>query len=236
MLLVAIVGKLVSAGGTSGLRVDRLLVGIGMIPRGEVGLIFASIGLAEGVFGDDQYAALLLVILVTTLMTPPLLRWRIAGLRVAESSGDAGDDGGAEWDIAVVGDRIVLRGRPPTAQTVPVALAVARLAPLASPDTTVIDWFGSRASSPVAWRPEDTDALVAVLQEGDARSLRFLDVTGVLDRALPEVGAALARRRADPGELDPTRVLQLPTVQRIADRRRSHDPARRPRRRRLRDR
>jgi predicted amino acid-binding ACT domain protein len=117
----------------------------------------------------------------------------------------------------VVGDRIVLRGRPPTTETVPVALAVARLAPLASPDTTVVDWFGRVVSSPVTWRAEDTDALVAVLQEGDARSLRFLDVTGVLDRALPEVGAALARRRADPGELDPTRILQLPTVQRIAE-------------------
>src|SRR5262245_378782 len=136
LLIVAIVGKLASAGGTSGLRVDRLLVGIGMIPRGEVGLIFASIGLAEGIFGDDQYAALLLVILVTTLMTPPLLRWRIAALRVADGNRDLGDDGGSDWDIAVVGDRIVLRGRPPTVETVPVALAVARLAPVASPDTT----------------------------------------------------------------------------------------------------
>ena len=85
----------------------------------------------------------------------------------------------------------------------------------------------------IEWRPEDTDGLVAVLRTGDARSLRFLDVTGVLDRALPEVGEALARRRADPGELDPTRVLQLPTVQRIADARRSHDAAQRPRRRRV---
>ncbi len=129
LLIVAIVGKLAAAGGTTGLRVDRLLVGIGMIPRGEVGIIFASIGLAEGVFGDDQYAALLIVILVTTLMTPPLLRWRIAGLGVIDDA--AGDDGTGtgEWDIAVVGDRIVLRGRPPTADTVPVALEVARLAP-----------------------------------------------------------------------------------------------------------
>ena len=202
--IVAIVGKLVSAGGTSGLRVDRLLVGIGMIPRGEVGIIFASIGLAEGVLGDDQYAALLLVILVTTLMTPPLLRWRVAGLRVAESSGDAGDDGGPDWDIAVVGDRIVLRGQPPTPQTVPLALDVARLAPLASPDTTVDRLVRGTGEQPT-WRGarRTPTRLVAVLQEGDARSLRFLDVTGVLDRALPEVGAALARRRADPGRARP---------------------------------
>ena len=218
LLVVAVLGKLASAGGTGGLRVDRLLVGIGMIPRGEVGIIFASIGLAEGVFGDDQYAALLIVILVTTLMTPPLLRWRIAGLRVADAAvGAVEDDGDGEWDIAVVGDRIVLRGRPPTADTVPVALQVARLAPLATPDSTVVDWFGARSASDLDWRPADTDGLLEVLRTGDARSLRFLDVTGVLDRALPEVGEALARRRADPGELDPTRILQLPTVQRIAD-------------------
>jgi Na+:H+ antiporter len=218
LLIVGVVGKLASAGGTTGLRVDRLLVGIGMIPRGEVGIIFASIGLAEGVFGDDQYAALLIVILVTTLMTPPLLRWRVAALRAAEvaAAGDADAGPVGEWDVAVVGERIVLRGSPPSAETVPVALAVARLAPLATPDSSVIDWFGAGTGTRLAWRPDDTDGLIAVLREGDARSLRFLDVTGVLDRALPEVGEALARRRADPGELDPTRVLQLPTVQRLA--------------------
>jgi Na+:H+ antiporter len=214
LLIAGIAGKLVSAGGLAGLRADRLLVGIGMIPRGEVGLIFASIGLAEGVFGDDQYAALLIVILVTTLMTPPLLRWRIAGLRLTEAA-DVGDDEGGDWDVAVVGDRIVLRGNPPAPLTVPIALEVARLAPLATPDSTVVDWFGRRAGATLAWSPDDTAGLVAVLREGDARSLRFLDVTGVLDRALPEVGKALERRRADPGELDPTRILQLPTVQRI---------------------
>ncbi len=218
LLIAGIVGKLASAGGTGGLRVDRLLVGIGMIPRGEVGIIFASIGLAEGIFGDDQYAALLIVILVTTLITPPLLRWRIAGLRVADAAaGDLDGDETGEWDIAVVGDRIVLRGRPPTVDTVPVALEVARLAPLATPDSTVVDWFGARSGLDVQWRSADTEALLDVLRTGDARSLRFLDVAGVLDRALPEVGAALARRRADPGELDPTRILQLPTVQRIGD-------------------
>jgi len=216
LLIVGIVGKLASAGGTGALRVDRLLVGIGMIPRGEVGIIFASIGLAEGVFGDDQYAALLIVVLVTTLMTPPLLRWRVARLRVDDATIDDGDSGG-DWDIAVVGDRIVLRGRPPTADTVPVALQVARLAPLATPDSTVVDWFGARSASNLDWRPADTEGLLEVLRTGDARSLRFLDVTGVLDRALPEVGESLARRRADPGELDPTRILQLPTVQRIED-------------------
>ena len=160
LLAVGVIGKLAAAGGTGSVRVDRLLVGIGMIPRGEVGLIFASIGLAEGVLGDDQYAALLIVILVSTLMTPPLLRWRIAQLRLVAGGAavDAGGDAG-DWDIAVVGDRIVLRGTPPTAETVPVALEVARLAPEAMPDSTVIEWFGARAGSELSWRPPDTDRL-----------------------------------------------------------------------------
>ena len=75
--VVAVLGKLASAAGTFGTSVDRLLVGLGMIPRGEVGLIFASIGLTNGVLDADQYGALILVVLLTTLMTPPLLRWRL---------------------------------------------------------------------------------------------------------------------------------------------------------------
>ena len=81
LLVVAIIGKLVSAVGAIGVRSDKLLIGLGMIPRGEVGIIFASIGLAEGVLGDDQYAALLIVVLATTLLTPPLLRWRVGQRR-----------------------------------------------------------------------------------------------------------------------------------------------------------
>ena len=53
LLLVAVIGKLVSMYGLLGAPGDRLMVGIGMIPRGEVGLIFAAIGLREGVFGQD---------------------------------------------------------------------------------------------------------------------------------------------------------------------------------------
>ena len=85
LLVVAIVGKLVSAVGLIGSPGDRLLVGLGMIPRGEVGLIFATIGLQQAIFGDNVYASLLLVVLVTTLVTPPLLRWRL--LRMAAAAG-----------------------------------------------------------------------------------------------------------------------------------------------------
>lgn len=84
---IGIVGKLLSGWAAIGTTSDRLLVGIGMIPRGEVGLIFASIGLARGVLDDDLYGALLIMILVTTVIAPPLLRWRIQSLDLPLTGG-----------------------------------------------------------------------------------------------------------------------------------------------------
>ena len=75
--VIAVIGKMVAAIGARGTNADKLLIGIGMVPRGEVGLIFASIGVAIGVFDDELYAVVLLVVLLTTVITPPLLRWRI---------------------------------------------------------------------------------------------------------------------------------------------------------------
>ncbi len=58
--------------------VDRVTVGLGMIPRGEVGLIFASIGKGLGVINDDIFSAIVIMVIVTTFVTPPLLKWSIA--------------------------------------------------------------------------------------------------------------------------------------------------------------
>ncbi len=77
LFVIAVLGKLVAAYGVGRLQVDKLLIGIGMVPRGEVGLIFASIGLANGVLDAEAYGGLLLVLLLTTVVTPPLLRYRI---------------------------------------------------------------------------------------------------------------------------------------------------------------
>src|SRR3954451_22554009 len=81
LLLIAVVGKLISPIGAAGARGDKLLIGLGMLPRGEVGLIFATIGLANGVLNDDLYAALLLVVLATPLTTPALLKIRSSKIR-----------------------------------------------------------------------------------------------------------------------------------------------------------
>ena len=74
LTLVAIVGKQVCGLGVVGRGVDRLSVGIGMIPRGEVGLIFAQIGLLGGVLTQDVFSAVLIMVMATTLVTPPFLK------------------------------------------------------------------------------------------------------------------------------------------------------------------
>jgi Kef-type K+ transport system membrane component KefB len=218
LLAIAIAGKLVSAYGATGMRVDRLLVGIGMIPRGEVGLIFASIGLAQGVLDDELYGALLLVVLVTTVITPPLLRWRIGATAravVVDDDDVTGrpDDG---WVVQTDGE-IRLVGRPPSAAIVAVALDAAALAGNARPGSDVLDWFGERRDVPVVWTAPDTAGLLTVVRRGSVRAVRFLEVTGVLERGVPTVAAALARRRADPAELDPGRVLRFPVVARLEE-------------------
>jgi Kef-type K+ transport system membrane component KefB len=71
---VAIVGKFVAGFAPVWIRARKTLIGVGMIPRGEVGLIFAQTGLAAGVINSGEYSALMLMVLVTTFIAPPLLR------------------------------------------------------------------------------------------------------------------------------------------------------------------
>jgi Kef-type K+ transport system membrane component KefB len=73
LTVAAIVGKQICGLGVLEKNLDRLSIGIGMIPRGEVGLIFASIGKNLKVIDDAAFSAVVIMIIVTTLITPPLL-------------------------------------------------------------------------------------------------------------------------------------------------------------------
>lgn len=75
LIVAAIIGKLISGLGASS-KNDRLIIGIGMLPRGEVGLVFASIGRTLGVISDELFSAIILMIIITTFIAPPLLKWR----------------------------------------------------------------------------------------------------------------------------------------------------------------
>jgi Kef-type K+ transport system membrane component KefB len=56
---------------------NRLVVAAGMLPRGEVSLIFASLGKSLGLLNDNLFAVIIIVMLLTTFITPPLLKWAI---------------------------------------------------------------------------------------------------------------------------------------------------------------
>jgi Kef-type K+ transport system membrane component KefB len=83
LTLAAILGKQACALVVRGQKVDARSIGIGMIPRGEVGLIFAGVGLtltlgAERILDAPSYSAIAIVVIVTTLVTPPALKWSLA--------------------------------------------------------------------------------------------------------------------------------------------------------------
>lgn len=76
--LAAIIGKQVCSLGILEKGLDRLTVGAGMIPRGEVGLIFASIGKSLKVIDDGTFSAVVIMVVVTTVITPPALKLTLA--------------------------------------------------------------------------------------------------------------------------------------------------------------
>jgi Kef-type K+ transport system membrane component KefB len=102
LVLVAIVTKALGCAAFARMAgfsaVQSVRVGVGMISRGEVGLIVAGYGLANGIIGRDVFSASVIVVLATTMVTPPLLRLAfprkaaIHGVVVEESVGSPGED------------------------------------------------------------------------------------------------------------------------------------------------
>jgi Kef-type K+ transport system membrane component KefB len=100
LAVAAVVGKQVCSLGVIERGVNRFAVGLGMIPRGEVGLIFAGIGatltlpdaqgLPEPVIGPGTFGAVVIMVIVTTLLTPPALKW---SLQRTPAQAEPGQDG-----------------------------------------------------------------------------------------------------------------------------------------------
>jgi len=88
--VAAVIGKQVCSLGVLEKGLDRLSVGFGMIPRGEVGLIFAAVGAGlvmngEKVITPTLYSAIVVMVIVTTMLTPPLLKWSMNRPRSPQS-------------------------------------------------------------------------------------------------------------------------------------------------------
>lgn len=96
LTLAAILGKQICSLGILERGANRLSVGLGMIPRGEVGLIFAGIGATlmlpnaqgaqEPVIGPATFGVVVIMVIVTTLVTPPALKWSLERTRINRES------------------------------------------------------------------------------------------------------------------------------------------------------
>lgn len=75
LFVVSVVGKLVGAFAIKESWQVRCMIGTAMIPRGEVGLIFAELGRAAGIFSNEIYAGMVIVIALTTLLPPFVMKW-----------------------------------------------------------------------------------------------------------------------------------------------------------------
>jgi Kef-type K+ transport system membrane component KefB len=74
LTLLAVAGKLAAGWAAPWVPFRRLVVGVGMVPRGEVGLIFADIGRRTGILNEAVFGAILLMIMATTFVAPPALK------------------------------------------------------------------------------------------------------------------------------------------------------------------
>jgi Kef-type K+ transport system membrane component KefB len=75
LVVVAMIGKVVTGLAVFGQPgINRLAIGVGMIPRGEVGLVFVGVGSASGVFSKPLEAAIIVMVILTTFVAPALLR------------------------------------------------------------------------------------------------------------------------------------------------------------------
>lgn len=97
LTIAAIVGKQICALGVVERGINRLAVGVGMIPRGEVGLIFAGIGatlmlpsasgVSEPVISSAIFGAVVIMVIITTLITPIALKWSLGRKRTSKREG-----------------------------------------------------------------------------------------------------------------------------------------------------
>lgn len=216
LLVVAALGKLVSPLGAIGVKGDKLLIGLGMLPRGEVGLIFATIGKTSGVLDDDLYAALLLVVLVTTLITPQLLKMRYA--RLAQTEVDIDEIGDPEpvggW-LHVDDGVVELAARPPASAAPAIALRAALSVAYREPGEQLSTWLAAMPDAALRWRGELFDLLLDTAERGTARSWRFLDVTGALEAMLPTLHGGFERRRDDARAVDPLTRYRLAGLEQL---------------------
>lgn len=219
LLSAAVAGKLIAAVGARGTKADGWMVGLGMLPRGEVGLIFATLGLQEHVLGQDLYASLLIVVLVTTLVTPPLLKVRLARLRATSRTLAPGSlaaasvppVGGWFW---VDDGEVRLTALPDPDWVLPVALDASVEIIGGKPSERLLEYLTTNIDA-ATWDERAATAFRDTLRRGTPRSWHFLEAIGMLDVALPELTETMRARYRDPALLDARHTHRWATLERL---------------------
>jgi Kef-type K+ transport system membrane component KefB len=78
LIVVGVLGKLLAGYAPFWFKGNKTILGVGMIPRGEVGLIFAQVGLSAGIFDQGMFTGVALMVMVTTFLAPPILKRLLA--------------------------------------------------------------------------------------------------------------------------------------------------------------
>ena len=82
LFFIAVLGKILAGFAALKVQAKKLVIGLGMIPRGEVGIIFVAFGLTNKIIEPSLYALLVVVIMLTTFIAPPLLTWSMKGIKI----------------------------------------------------------------------------------------------------------------------------------------------------------
>lgn len=113
LIAIAIIGKVITGFTVFGQgNINRTAIGIGMVPRGEVGLVFAGVGSASGILSESLEAAIIVMVIMTTFLAPPMLRVVFKSSEAEDFNVEKGDDkpasvmdGGAVESVGSAGDR-----------------------------------------------------------------------------------------------------------------------------------
>src|SRR5439155_5163446 len=140
LTVVAVAGKIVAGLGVKRGTADRLLVGIAMIPRGEVGLIFASIGLSQHFLDPRSHSILVVVVMASTVVAPASIRWRIR--HVARRGAEAGavEEPPGGW-LRITHDEVELAAESPPALAASIGLDAAVACATRRPGERLLGWL-----------------------------------------------------------------------------------------------
>jgi Kef-type K+ transport system membrane component KefB len=207
--VIGVAGKLATAAVVPKPAADRITVGLGMIPRGEVGLVFAGIGASTGALSGSTYAASVIAIMLTTLTGPLLLRLRVSRRRRAEvlgktiSGGVTALPGYQRW-LEVSENTVELNAIPPESLALEVAFEALSAVDSRRMGTSLMRWLRGLDSGSLVWTKKARGQFLELIRRGSTRALMLVDDLDLLVKATPRLARPMSVLRQsaprDPSE------------------------------------